>query len=277
MPSAMSLMRCQHPVADLRPIGAERALDRDAGRDLVGRQPAIDHADRDHRAVERIDIARDDGLQRHDQMPHGDDRIARQIGLGGMAGRAVQRDHEAPGLGHDRPVMHGDRAGLEPRPVVEAEDALHREALEQPVGDHRARAGAVLLRRLEQQLHRAAPALVGSQERGRAEQRDGVAVMAAGMHDLRRGRGIGAASFASCDRQRIHVGAQADRTVRAAAAQRRDHAMAADAGGEGHAELRQLLADEGAGLLLLQRQFGIGVEMAAPAGEHVEQALDPRL
>jgi hypothetical protein len=162
--------------------------------------------------------------------------------------------------------MHGNGAGLKARPVVVAEDALHREALEQPVGDHATRAGAVLLGRLEQEMDRAAPALVARQHRGGAEQRDGVAVMPAGMHHIRLARLVGEI-VGLLDRQGVHVRAQADGPVRGAALQGRDDAMPADAGDEGNAELGELLADEGAGRLFLLREFGMGVQVPSPGGQ----------
>ena len=61
-----------------------------------------------------------------------------------------------------------------------------------------------------------------------AEQHGGVAVMAAGMHLARGLRGIGLA-VASVDRQRVHVGAQADGAARCRLAAL-DHADDAGAG-----------------------------------------------
>ena len=90
--------------------------------------------------------------------------------------------------------------------------------------------------------------------------------MAAGVHHALIAGGI-RQSGGLRDRQRIHVGAQADAPLRRAARQRRDHAMAADPGMEGNAELGQLLLDEGGGRLFLQREFRIGVQMAPPVGE----------
>ncbi len=86
------------------------------------------------------------------------------------------------------------------------------------------------------------------QQRRGAEQRRGVAVMAAGMHHAGIAGGVGQAGGFS-DRQRVHVGAQADAAVGLAAADRRHHAMAADAGDERNAEFAQPGADEGGGAL----------------------------
>ena len=62
-----------------------------------------------------------------------------------------------------------------------------------------------------------------------------MAVVAAGMHDVGVDGGVGhAAGFQ--DRQRVHIGAQADGAVGLTSADRSDDAVAADAGGEGDAE-----------------------------------------
>ena len=72
----------------------------------------------------------------------------------------------------------------------------------------------------------------------------------------------------SVDRQRVHVGAQADRAAaRALAAlDDADDAAAADAGANVvAAEFAQPLGDEGRGLIEVVEKLGMGVEMAAPA------------
>jgi len=94
-----------------------------------------------------------------------------------------------------------------------------------------------------------------------------VTVVAAGMHPAGNGGAVGQVGRFG-DRQRVHVGAQADRaSVRALAAfDDADDAAAADAGANlVAAEFAQPLGDEGGGLIEIVEQFGIGVEMAAPA------------
>ena len=100
----------------------------------------------------------------------------------GMSGMAVDGDADASAGSHHDAVVDRDGAGCEPRPVVEAEHPRHRKAVEQARPDHRARAAKAFLGRLEDEVDGAAPAGVGHQQRGRAEQRGGVPVMTAGMH-----------------------------------------------------------------------------------------------
>ncbi|MGY4458816.1 hypothetical protein ACVWYI_002776 [Bradyrhizobium sp. LB13.1] len=145
-----------------------------------------------------------------------------------MSGMAVDRDADAATGGHDDAVMDRDGAGGKARPVVKAEHPFHRKAVEQPGRDHRARAAKTFFRRLEDEVDRAAPAGVGGEQRGGAEQRSGMPVMAAGMHHAGIFRAVGQARVFG-DRQRIHVGAQADAALRVATRQGRDDAVAADA------------------------------------------------
>jgi hypothetical protein len=196
-------------------------------------------------------------------MPGCDDGIARQMRHAGVAGIALDGDRDAPAGRHHRAVVDRDRAGGEARPVVEAEDPAHRKALEQAGRDHRARAAIAFLGGLEDEIDRAAPAGVGREQGGGPEQRGRVPVMAAGVHDALMARGIRQAGVLG-DRQRVHVGAQADARLRGPARQRGDDAMAADARLEGNAELSELVLHEGGGDLFLQGQFRMRMQMPAP-------------
>ncbi len=75
---------------------SQRAADGDASGDLVRRGAAFDGAEREHGGVERIDAARGDRLQRHDQMAGRHHRIARQMRHAGAPGMALDGDGDAP-------------------------------------------------------------------------------------------------------------------------------------------------------------------------------------
>ena len=99
-----------------------------------------------------------------------------------------------------------------------------------------------------------------------------MAVVAAGMHDVGVGGGVGhAAGFQ--DRQRVHIGAQADGAVGLASADGSDDAVAADAGGEGDAEFGQTISHEGGGLMLVESEFGIRVQVSSPPRQPVMQGF----
>ena len=139
----------------------------------------------------------------------GDDRVDGGVRLGGVAAVAFDLDGELVGRRHQRAGPDGEMAERQARHVVHAVDLLDAEALHQAVLDHRAAAGAALLRRLEDDDRGAGEAArLGEVVRG-AEQHGGVAVMAAGVHLARRLGGPGLAGLL-VDRQRVHVGAEAD-------------------------------------------------------------------
>src|SRR5262249_7705850 len=112
------------------------------------------------------------------------------------------------------------------------------------------------------------PALVLRKQRRCAEQRRRVAIMSAGMHDTGILRSVVEPGFFG-DRQCVHIGAQPDGIVTAAARECRDDAVAADARHERNTEFGESLLHKGGGLLLLERELGIGMKMAAPARQLV--------
>ena len=115
--------------------------------------------------------------------------------------------------------------------IVHAVDFADAEAVDHPVIDHGLAAGTAFLGGLEDH-HRGAGeiARLGKIARG-AEQHGGVPIMTAGMHLAGNGRFVWQV-VRLFDRQRVHVGAQADRLAATtlAAANDADHAGPADAG-----------------------------------------------
>ncbi len=70
------------------------------------------------------------------------------------------------------------------------------------------------------------------------------------------------------DRQRVHVGAQADGAVALPAADHADHARLGDASDDlVDAELAQQGGDPRGGARQVKAQFGMGVEILPPAGD----------
>ena len=193
-----------------------------------------------------------------------------------MAALALDADLEKVGGGIERADASGELSGGKAGAVVDAKDRLHREAFEQAVADHRARAalgmavGAAIAERffggLKDQMDRAIEIARRGQMLGGAEQHRGVAVMAAGVHHARIGRAV-----IRCARlghwQRVDIGADADRAVRLSSPERCDDAGAADAGLDFlDPEFAQQVDDEGAGAMLVESELGMLVDMAAPAG-----------
>ena len=151
---------------------------------------------------------------------------------------------------------------------MHAEHLLDAETIHHAVLDHFVAAAAALFGRLEDHGDRAREIARLGKIFGRTQQHGGVAVMAAGVHLAWGLRGVGLAGGLG-DRQRVHVGAQADGGAAAlAAANDADDAGLADAG---HhlvaAEFLQLLGDEGRGLEHVEIQLRLLVDVTTPAGD----------
>ena len=192
------------------------------------------------------------------------DRVAAQMRHGGVAAGAGQLDRS----NSSEAAMAGPRTWRRcrsaPRPVVQAEHLLGREALEQAVVDHHPAAATALLGRLEDQVDGAVEVAGLGQVAGGTQQHGGVPVMAAGVHPAGPARPM-RESVGLLDRQGIHIGAQADRGAAAPAHDHRHHAGAADAGVDlVEAEGAQLLGHERRGLALLEAELRPLVQVAPP-------------
>ena len=156
---------------------------------------------------------------------------------------------------------------------MHAVDRVAGKALEQIVLQHGQRAADAFLAGLEDEVHRAVEVARLRQVARGAEQHRGVAVMAAGVH-----LAVVAAAIREVvglvDRQRVHVGAQADRGLAVAGAQHADHAGVADAAVHLDAPFLQLARDQVGGAMLLQAEFRMGVDVLADGGEFGVVAAD---
>ena len=91
-------------------------------------------------------------------------------------------------------------------------------------------------------------------------------VVAAGVH-LPRQLGRERQAGLLVDRQRVHVGADADRAAGPRALQHRDHAGLPDAGFHGQSELLEEVRYGFRRLMLLERELGMLMEALAQRGE----------
>ena len=151
-----------------------------------------------------------------------------------MAAIPFDLDIDVIGRRHDRAGADRERTERDTRAVVHAINLLDAETVHQAVLDHRCGARAALFGRLEDH-DGVAGEIAGLGEIARCtEQHRGVAIMAAGVHLARRPGGVRQIGL-FLDRQRVHVGAQADHLGLALAARLlalddADHAGAAKAG-----------------------------------------------
>ena len=194
----------------------------------------------------------------------------------GVAALARHDNLELVGGGIKRARTSRELARGEAGAVVNAEDRVHRKAIEQSVADHRAGAAIGIAARpliaerflggLKDQVHLAVEiARRGEMFRG-AKQHRRVPVMAAGVHHAR-GAGfmVGLGQFAH--RQCVDVGADADRAVRLPGADRRDDAGPADAGRDlVDPEAFEQVEDEANRVLFVKTEFGVLMDMPAPGG-----------
>ena len=121
-----------------------------------------------------------------------------------------------------------------------------------------------LLGVLEDEAHLAGELVAAPEEQlGGAEQHRRVTVVAAGVHDAGTGRHVGEGVLL-VDRQRIGVGAEHDDLAGPGAVEPRHDGRSRGALDLEAAERAQRLLDEGGGLVLLERELGIGVQVPPP-------------
>ena len=257
--------------------GANRAgKNRLVGNDIVG-IARMELGHRENEALQRIDIARDDALERLDDGRAGDDRIARNVGEGGMAAAAAKAHDEFIGRGHGRAGTHGEMPDRQAGKIVHSIDEGSREAIEKPVVDHRLATAAALFGRLEDDGDRAGKAPRLGEAPRCAQQHGRMPVMAAGMHEAGALRGIGQAGFLD-DRESVHIGAKADDGPAGSAApmDQPDDAGAPQARVNlVAAEFPQLVGDESRRLLNVVEKLRRLMEMLAPLCEFGRALRDP--
>ena len=267
-------------VAHLGGITSGRAADDELGGNDVARfeRAAGDVADADDRRVERGDVPPDDALQAEDEMRLGIGDVHRPLRRrAAVAAGAAEGHGPVVGGREHRPSAGGEGAGLHAGRVVQAVDRLARKALEEAVPHHGERAAAPLFRGLEDEMERPAEIRVLGEVPGRAEEHRRVPVMPAGVHLAGMDGGVGAAR-PLLERERVHIGAQADRALAGkAAADRRDDAGAADALRHLDAPFAKLAADERGGAVLLHSELGMGMDVAPDLREFGMMGVEPRL
>ncbi len=229
----------------------------------------VEAADRQHGRFQRVDAARDDGLQGDHQLRAGEQRIDALVRHRRMRALALDLDHQLVHGRHQRSRTNREAAQRNAGNVVHAVDLIDGETIHQAILDHRRRAGAALFRRLEDDDGVTGEIAGLGEITRRTQQHRGVAVVAAGMHLARRFRLVRQIGV-FLDRQRVHIGAQADR-LRAAARSRLaalDHADHTGLPEPGHdliaTELPEPVGDKSGGPMHIIQQFGMGMQIPAP-------------
>ncbi len=236
---------------------------------------AADKAHRQHRGIVRRHVARHHRLQRRHDGRRRRDRIARAVRHGAVPAHALDGHVGHVGRQAHRAGQHAEGARRHARHVVQGEHGIAREALEQAVLDHRARAAEVFLVGLEDQVEGAVEVAAIRQRLGGGQQDGGVAVVAARVHLARDPAGIGQARCLDHG-QRIHVGADAQAAPAVAQLQLPHHAALADAGVHLEAPAFQQGGHQLAGGANLEAELGLGVDLAADADKGLGIDLDRR-
>ena len=245
----------------------------------VAANAALDAANGDYRgALGDIDMAARDTLQRRQDLSGDVDRVHAQPGRGTVGLATGDLDLNAVGGGHEAAAAVAQGAGIV-GPHVQPDNGLGSiRSLEDSLANHQFGAAlfsgrSAFLGGLENELHRASEqlAILGQHFRC-AHQHGDVSIVATGVHH----RDFPAHVFPLClrgkgqaglfqHRQPVHIGAQRNYRARLAAAEGADHAGVGNTGFYLiEAEAPEVGGDLFRGAKLPVREFGIGVQVAAP-------------
>jgi hypothetical protein len=123
------------------------------GDDIVG-LARNQRADGDDGSVLRVDVARDDGLQRHHHAGCRHHRVLRTVGHGAMTADPCEGDRDVIARSHGRAFDEDQLSGLNARHVVHGKDRVARELLKQALFDHQPGTTRVLFGGLEDEIQR---------------------------------------------------------------------------------------------------------------------------
>lgn len=258
---------------NLRLEGANRAAHHGIVGDDVECLAAMDLGDADHRRLARVDVARHNGLQGEHQMAGRNQCVDPLLRHRGMAPLPADGDLEGAGAGHHRPRQHGQFADRQTRPVVQAEDGVHRETIKESVADHHVGPAIGLLGRLENEMDASLDiervTILRHEPRG-AEQHRRVAVVATGVHSPRPCRAMGKGVLFR-QWQGVHVRPQADGASPLSLAQDADNAGSRQTTMDFESTGGEFTSNDVRGTAFLERQFRMGMQVTANGYEPVNE------
>ena len=259
-----------HGVADLGPAcdreRSHRAADRRGAWDHVARGPCRERGHGDDHGVERIGLAGGDLLQVRDHLGGNRDRVDRLVRARAVTSTPADLEREQVGGGHHGAGHGGDMAGLEIREQVHAGDEVCP-VDDAGLDDLAGAAGRELFCVLEDEAHlsvrargaarRAAEPRRAASPCGRRARRRASPPVASRRAGSRSPRGSAARRYRRGGRRPCLR--RCRRAVKPCHDRRAGGALDLEA-----AERAQRLLDERGGFVLLERQFGVSVEMASP-------------
>ena len=223
--------------------------------------------------MQRVHIAAGDALQGQQNMRGGDVGINRAVRHRAVTALASYFDFHEVRRRHKAALANGETARSTAGHIVQTVDFIDVIALHHALIDHDLAAAPALFGGLKKQHGSAIEIARFHQIFRRAEQHGCMPVMAASVHRPRMGGFIiNVRNF--MDRQRIHVGAQANDAAGCVglAFDHRDHTGLCNAGFKRiHANLAQALLNEGRRLGQVEIQFWNGVQMSAPSRDFAMQ------
>lgn len=243
--------------------GADDALHLDFVGDDVGAALAQNAAEAEHRGHHGGSVAADHLLERHDDVAGDDDGVDAEMRGCAVTAFALDRPVEFVGRGHVAALLHAHLAIVHLGEAMERIHLVGGDLVEEAIVHHHAGAARVhFLGGFEHQHDRAAELGAEFGENlGGAEERAGVHVVAAGVHDARVFGGKVEASVLG-EGERVIVGAEADAiAIRLDGTADHGHAArAADTGVRFEAEGTKRVGDKVHGAEFLLRKFGVAVE-----------------
>ena len=248
-----------------RTEAADGAAEHGLFRQDIVRMAGMEARHREHRRLQRLGVAADQGLQRLDQRGAGDHGVGRLVRHRGMPAASRDGDLETIRTGHHRSLDQRHLSGGKAGPVMQAEYRLHRKSFEQALLDHDSGTALMLLGRLKDEIDAAVEIVEfggRNQRLGGTQEHRRVAVVAAGVHASGM-TGAMAENVELIQRQGVHVGAQADGAIAAAALQPADDTGAGQTAVHFQPQALQMRRHDVGGAPLAECQFGMAVEIAA--------------
>ncbi len=233
--------------------------------DDVRRAARFQAADGDDGGIDRVDFARDEGLDRSDQESGNDDCVGGLVGPGAVPALTLHLDAEAIRLCRDHAAGDHDLADAVMMRDVTAEDGV--DAIEHAAVQNHPRAAPTFFSGLKHEQHVGRRRLPGQQRRG-AEHHRHVGIVTAGVHLAFDGGGERQVGVLRPG-QGVHLGPQRNcRPLGTLPRQAPDHRAAFAGIGIADAETLELLLDEPGSMLFLERKLRMAVKRP-PQLDHV--------
>ena len=220
----------------------------------------------DHGGVLWVHIARDDGLQRHDNGRCRHDGVLCAVRHGAVPTHARERDGHIVARRHGRAFDEHQLPGGNAGHVVRSKNRVTRKALEQTLFDHDLGAPRVFFGGLKNQVQRARKLDLLRDVLGRRHEHGAVPVVTAGVHHACMHAAV-LKSIDFLDGQCIHVGPKAQAFAAAAAPQLGHQARGGQPACHGVAPALQLLRQQLRGAELFEAQLRVAVQIVAQCHE----------